>query len=46
MAYEFYADGTRNGKKSKTYTVIPDRDVVRIPLEPDLKGVILANLRE
>jgi len=28
------------------YSVIPDRDVVRLPLEPDLKVVVLADLSE
>lgn len=32
--------------ETKLYTVIPDRDVVRLPLEPHLKVVVLADLRE
>jgi hypothetical protein len=32
------------GTGDETYAVIPDRDVIQLPFEPDLKVVVLADL--
>ena len=36
----------RGGLEPETYSVIPDRDIIQFPLEPDLKVVVLAYLGE